>query len=226
MIIYDYDSNSILLEPIHNRKGPTLVETHRKLHARLTHAGLRPKFVMLDSKCSNALKDFFSEEEMAFQLTPARIHRRNTAERAIRTAKNHIIAGLCTVHPNFPLYLWNKLIIQAELTLNMLRGSRMNPKLSARDQVSSVYDYNSTPIGPPGTHVVVHEKSQQRGTWAPHGEDLLELRFELGTVVIPYVLGSWVSCYLRIIKRFHDSTSIFVLNSCHFEPVCHRIDHS
>jgi hypothetical protein len=171
MIIYDYDSNSILLEPIRNRKGPTLIEAHRKLHARLTQAGLRPKCIMLDNECSNALKEFFSEEQMAFQLTPAGIHRRNTAERAIRTAKNHIIAGLCTVHPNFPLYLWDKLIFQAELTLNMLRGSRMNPKLSAWNQVSGVYDYNSTPIGPPGTHVVVHEKSQQRGTWAPHGED-------------------------------------------------------
>ena len=60
---------------------------------------------------------------------------------------------------------------QAELTMNMLRGSRMNPKLSAWDQVGGVYDYNSTPIGPPGTRVLVHEKPNHRGTWAPHGED-------------------------------------------------------
>lgn len=47
----------------------------------------------------------------------------------------------------------------------------MNPKLSAWDQVCGVFDYNRTPIGPPGTRVLVHEKSQQRGTWPPHGED-------------------------------------------------------
>ena len=171
MVIYDYDSNAILLEPIRNRKGPTLVEAHRRLHTRLTRAGLRPRFLMLDNECSNAFKDFLFEEAVAFQLTPAGMHRRNAAERAMRTAKNHIIAGLCTVHPKFPLYLWDKLIPQAELTLNMVRGSRMNPKLSAWDQLSGVFDYNRTPLGPPGTRVLVHEKSHQRGTWAPHGED-------------------------------------------------------
>ena len=148
MVIYDYDSNAILLEPIRNRKGPTLVEAHTKVHQRLTNAGLRPKFMMLDNECSNALKGFLHQEEVAFQLTPAGMHRRNSAERAIRTAKNHIIAGLCTVHPKFPLYLWDKLIPQAELTLNMLRGSRMNPKLSAWDQVCGVFDYNRTPHWP------------------------------------------------------------------------------
>ena len=171
MVLYDYDSNAILMEPIRNRKGPTLVDAHQRLHRRLTHAGLRPRFMMLDNECSNALKQFLTDEMVAFQLTPGGIHRRNTAERAIRTAKNHIIAGLCTVHPKFPLYLWDKLIPQAELTLNMLRGSRMNPKLSAWDQVCGVFDFNRTPLGPPGTRVLVHEKSQARGTWAPHGED-------------------------------------------------------
>jgi hypothetical protein len=171
MVIYDYDSNTILLEPIRNRKGPTLVEAHRRLHTRLTRAGLRPRFLMLDNECSNAFKDFLFEEAVAFQLTPAGMHRRNAAERAMRTAKNHIIAGLCTVHPKFPLYLWDKLIPQAELTLNMVRGSRMNPKLSAWDQLSGVFDYNRTPLGPPGTRVLVHEKSHQHGTWTPHGKD-------------------------------------------------------
>lgn len=127
--------------------------------------------MMLGNECSNALKEFLSAESIAFQLTPAGMHRRNTAEHAIRTAKNHFITGLCTVHPKIPLYLWDKLIPQAKLTLNMLRGSRMNPKLSAWDQVCGVFDYNATPLGPPGTRILVHEKAQQRGTWSPHGED-------------------------------------------------------
>jgi hypothetical protein len=53
----------------------------------------------------------------------------------------------------------------------MLRGSRLNPKLSTWDQVCGVYDYNRTPIGPPGTRVLVHNKPRQRGTWAPHDDD-------------------------------------------------------
>lgn len=53
----------------------------------------------------------------------------------------------------------------------MLQGSRLNPKLSAWDQLIEVYNCNCTPIGPPGTRVRVHDKPQQRGTWIPHGID-------------------------------------------------------
>ena len=171
MMLCDVDSNAMLMEPLRNRKGPTLVEAHKKLHARLTKAGLRPRHIMLDNECSNALKQFLNAEDVAYQLTPAGMHRRNIAERAIRTGKNHLIAGLCTVHSDFPVCLWDKLIPQGELTLNILRGSRINPKLSAWEQIHGVFDYNSTPIGPPGCRVLVHDKAHQRGTWAPHGQD-------------------------------------------------------
>jgi hypothetical protein len=129
---------------------------------------------MLDNECSNTIKAFLHAEEVALQLTPAGMHRCNIAKQAIRTAKN-IFAGLCMVYPKFPLYLWDKIIPQVEMTLNMLRGSRMNPRLSAWDQVCSVFDYNRTPIGPPGTRVLVHEKLHQHGTWAPLGEDALHI---------------------------------------------------
>jgi hypothetical protein len=60
---------------------------------------------------------------------PPGLHRRNAAERAIRTVQNHFIAGLCSVDPNFPIHLWDRLVPQAEISLNLLRGSWINPKL-------------------------------------------------------------------------------------------------
>ena len=48
----------------------------------------------------------------------------------------------------FPMSLWDKTIPQAELTLNLLRGSRINPKLSTWEQIHGRYDFNSTPIAP------------------------------------------------------------------------------
>jgi hypothetical protein len=32
-------------------------------------------------------------------------------------------------------------------------------------------DYNATPLGPPGTRVLVHDKPSNRNSWAPHGQD-------------------------------------------------------
>jgi hypothetical protein len=66
-----------------------------------------------------------------YQLVPPRCHRRNTAERAIRTFKEHFVAGLSSMDPYFPMNLWDRLVPQAEMTLNLLRTSRLHPHLSA-----------------------------------------------------------------------------------------------
>ena len=71
---------------------------------------------------------------------------------------------------NFPLHLWCRLLDQAELTLNMLCMSTINPNLSAHEQINGTHDFNATPLAPPGTRCIAHEKSTQRGTWAPHGQ--------------------------------------------------------
>ena len=83
---------------------------------------------------------------------------------------NHFISGLCSVDKNFPLHLWCRLLDQAELTLNMLRMSRINPNLSAHEQLHGIHDFNATPLAPLGTKCIAHEKSSQCGTWAPHGQ--------------------------------------------------------
>ncbi len=75
-------------------------------------------------------------------LRPRGVYRRNAAERAIRTFKNNFIAGLCSVDKNFPLHLWDKLVPQTILSLNLLRGSRINLKLSACAQLFGAYDFN------------------------------------------------------------------------------------
>ena len=112
-----------------------------------------------------------TEQDVDYQLAPLHIHRANAAERAIRTFKNHFISGLCSADKDFPLHLWDKLLPQAILTLNLLRGSRINPNLSAWAQVHGAFDFNQTPVAPPGTRVLVHEKPTVHATWALHAVD-------------------------------------------------------
>ena len=56
------------------------------------------------------------------------------------------------------------------MTLNLLRTLRINPRLLAWSQVHGLFDFNRTPLAPPGTRVLVHEPSL-RGTWSPHAVD-------------------------------------------------------
>ena len=166
LVADNFDSNSIHVKPLKSRHDNNTI----KAYSKLTSRGLKPKLHLLDNEVSKALKNFIAKECTEYQLTPPHIHRHNAAERAIRTFKNHFISGLCSVDKNFPLHLWCCLLDQAELTLNMLRTSRINPNLSAHEQINSTHDFNATPLAPPGTRCIAHEKSSQRGAWAPHGQ--------------------------------------------------------
>jgi hypothetical protein len=168
MVAHDYDSNSIVAVAMPNRSGKSLRKAYMEIHALLTSRGFRPKYQTLDNEISNSFKAFLKEVGVEYQLTPAGSHRRNRAERSIRTWKNHFIAILCSTDEAFPLKIWDRLLEQTNITLNLLRQSRVNPKLSAQAQLHGPFDFNRTPMGPPGTRVLVHELSNMRGSWSPH----------------------------------------------------------
>jgi hypothetical protein len=168
MVLYDYDSNAILIEPLKNRQGPTILAAYKNLHTRLVSHGARPRLQRLDNECSKALKKFMQAEGVDYQLVPPGMHRRNAAERAIRTCKNHLIAGFCSTDPDSPFHLWDAYLEQAEISLNLLRGSRINPSLSAWQQLFGNFDFNRTPLAPPGVKILAHVKPSDRKSWAPH----------------------------------------------------------
>ena len=130
--------------------------------------GFKPKLQKLDNEASTMLKEYMEKESIDFQLTSVGIHRRNKVERAIQTFENHFVAGLCSVDPTFPLHLWDKLIPQAVITLNLLRPSRINPKLSAYAQLHGPFDYNRTPLASPRIQLPVHVRPEDRKSWDPH----------------------------------------------------------
>jgi hypothetical protein len=157
-----------LAKPVKNRTDREMVPAFKHLHAYLCDRGLRPKLQKLDNEASAALQHAMREEAIDYQLVPPHVHRRNAAKRAIRTFKNHFIAGLCSVDPNFPLQLWDRLLSQATTTLNLLRAMQLNPRLSSEAQLNGAFDYNQTPLAPPGTKVIVHKTSSVRRSWPPH----------------------------------------------------------
>jgi hypothetical protein len=169
MVLYAYDANAILVEPIKNRSDVEQLKAMELLIKR-ANKGSKLKVQWMDNEASTAMKQLLQDKfGMQFQLTPPHMHRINAAERAIRTFKNHFVAGLCSTDPNFPLRLWDRLLPQAEITLNLLRSSRTNNKQSAHEALHGPFDFNKTPLAPPGIKVVVHEKPNQRNSWDPHG---------------------------------------------------------
>ena len=59
-------------------------------------------------------------EEVEFQLVPPRVHRQNSAERAIKTFKEYLLAVLVGLDVSSYMDLWCRLLKQTEMTLNMI----------------------------------------------------------------------------------------------------------
>jgi hypothetical protein len=170
MILYDYGSNAILTQLIKDRTAPELLKAFQVMEQALVARGLTPKLMKLDNEASQLLKTYLHQRDITFQLVPPYSHRRDSAERAIRSFKDHLIPGLCSTGKSFPIHLWDRLLPQAVMTLNMLRTSRINPKLSAATHIFGQYDFNRAPMAPPGTRIIAHKTPNRRRTWAPHGQ--------------------------------------------------------
>ena len=159
LVMYEHDTNNILTEPLKNRSELEHIRAFNKLHTVLSERGFTPKHLRLDIEASMAYKANLRAKNIDFQLVPPHDHKRNPAERAIQTFKNHFIACLCGTDKNFQLHLWCRLLPQATTTLNLLRQSRQNPKLSAHAHLNGAFDFNRTPLAPLGTRVIIHEKT-------------------------------------------------------------------
>ena len=132
LIGYHYDANAILDIPLKNRQAVTITKGWQHLQSQYSKADVAPSTWILDNETSLELKTAMEKQKVDFQLVPPHNHRANAAERSIQTFKNHFKAGLASLDPNFPVSEWGRLLPQAFLTLNLLRASRANPKLSER----------------------------------------------------------------------------------------------
>jgi hypothetical protein len=113
MVCYVYDCNYVKVIPMKSRSASEWVKAYDSIHQELTVKGFKPKLQTLDNEASSALKIFFTVNDITYQLVPPHCHRRDAAERAIRTFKEHFVAGLSSVDPAFPLHLWDRLLPQA-----------------------------------------------------------------------------------------------------------------
>ena len=167
-IFFDETSNYISAIPLPNKSSKSLLAaTKQALHFFASH-GSKTTVLRLDNEISDSVKDFLRKENVTIDLTPVGQHRRNKAERAIRTYKNHHIATLSGADKDCPLELWSDFLEQIEFTLNILRTSSSGQ--SAWSTIHGPYDLNKSPIAPLGVKVVAHVPAQSRGTWAQHGD--------------------------------------------------------
>jgi hypothetical protein len=166
MILVEVDGNFIDAEPMKNNSEGSMIKAYQALWARLTASGtVKPKTPILDNEASTEFKKEI-RKNCTIQLVPPNNHRRNLAERAIQTFKSHFKAVLAGVDETIPMRLWDRLLPQTILTLNLLRQSNAVPTVSAWQYVNGNFDYNRMPLTPMGCAAQLHQSNEIRTTWA------------------------------------------------------------
>jgi hypothetical protein len=136
MVLYSFDCNYIKPLVMKFKSASELLKAFRGIFQELTSRVFKPKLQTMDNESSVALKKYFTENGMTYQLFPPH-------------CKEHFIAGLSSVDPDLPMHLWDRLLPQTELTLNLLCTSRLHPQLSAAAHFHGLIDYNKTVFSPP-----------------------------------------------------------------------------
>ena len=151
MLAHHVDTNVILVEPFASCHDRHRLAADDRIMANITKRGHGVDLQILDNECSAAYKLQIEEKWGAkIQLVPPDVHRRNIAERAIHTFKAHFLYILAGVSDAFPNFLWDCLLPQTELTLNLLRQSNIAPSISAWEHYNGHFNSDATPHGPHG----------------------------------------------------------------------------
>jgi hypothetical protein len=163
MIAYHADGNLILQEAFQTQSNRHQIAAYNSIMTCLAAQGLSVDLQILDNEASAAYKQAITFTWRAkFQLVPPDMHHRNRAECAIRTFKNHFLSILAGVDAAVPPYLWDLLLPQAELSINLLRQATLNPRILAWELFQGPFDFNKTLLGPVGCWVLIHAKPATR----------------------------------------------------------------
>ena len=164
MVAWHSESNAILVRAFQSKHDSHRIAAYQHLHHRLAQRHAEPDVHILDNEVSTAFKHTIEANNCTVQLVPPHVHRRNRAERAIRTFKDHFLALLAGTDPHFPRDCWDLLLPQAELTLNLLRPNS-NATGSVWEALFGPFDFNATPLGPAGCRVLIHAKATLCRSW-------------------------------------------------------------
>ncbi|KAL7480635.1 hypothetical protein ACHAW6_006312, partial [Cyclotella cf. meneghiniana] len=172
MVLMEIDNSAILIEPLKNRTDVKCTCAYSTVMLCLKQAGVTLHKHVLNNEISTAMKDLIKDTyRMTLKLVPPGCHHRNATEVAICNFKSHFLSILSGTADDFTLCLWDKLLPQAEIILNLLPQSNAIPTVSAYAHLNGPFDYNKMPLAPMGCNAQIHKKTDSCRTWAFHSID-------------------------------------------------------
>ena len=150
-----------------NRSSGEIFRTYLILMQQLKAAGIIPRKHVLDNEFSTEFKQSIKENELEYEIVPKGKHRQNLAleERALQTWKAHTIGALSGVSATSPHGLWDELLPQPDMQVNLLRYSNIHPKVCSWNVLNGARDFNRHPLAPLGVGIQMLEHPDKKKTW-------------------------------------------------------------
>jgi hypothetical protein len=168
--------NYIKYTPFQTRSALDYVKAFDSMISFFSLHGKAFKIIRMDNETSTLLETYFKTRDITPEYVATGDHRTLLAERAIRTAKNHLIAIMAGADEDCPQYLWDEAASYAEITLNLLRPYYGNDSISAyQGIVGYSYDMAKNPLCVYGTKALAFNSPDERGTWSDHGTPVFYL---------------------------------------------------
>ena len=69
------------------------------------------------------------------------------------------------------MYLWDELLPQAFIALNLLQTYRTCPKISDYAHLHGTYNFDTTPLAPPGVRALLYKDPNHCVSYGVHGDE-------------------------------------------------------
>jgi hypothetical protein len=104
-----------------SRKDEKMIRMYNALLLQLKQAGIVTKKHVLNNKVSDNMKNHICDtSKFDMELVQPGCHQRNAAKVAICKFKAHFLSILAGVANNFPPSLWDRLLPQTKITINLI----------------------------------------------------------------------------------------------------------
>ena len=128
MVMVEIGSNAILVKPMQWRKDSRMMRAYDTLLTRLQRARVDPRKHVLNNEVSEHMKHHISDTcKLNIELVSPECRQQNAMEVAIQNFKTHFKSILAGMADNFPPSLWDRLLPQTKITLDLLRQSNATP---------------------------------------------------------------------------------------------------
>lgn len=139
-----------MIEPMTSQSENKMICANDLFLNRLKKQGFNPIKQVLNNLISKAKIKAIEMHGLRADSLLIGAHRRNTAEIAIQTAKNHIKTCTTRMWLSFPMNLWDHLFPQIEHTCNLLHLANANSCVLAHQGLYDNHHYHLMPVHPMG----------------------------------------------------------------------------